>query len=228
MRFSTDLQARAKVAPQSDACVVVIDDDPGFRASLALLLRSVGLRCEQFASVAEFLQSEPSDCATCLVLDVRLPGQSGLEFQRDLAIAAVTLPIIFITGYGDVPMSVQAMKAGAVDFLTKPFRDQDFLDAVNVGLAKDRERRENHAVVSAVRARFDLLTARERAILTQVAAGRPNKQIAADMGITETTVKVHRSNAMRKIKASSLAELCRMVDRLKLSPEPLEPDPSPP
>jgi FixJ family two-component response regulator len=138
----------------------------------------------------------------------------------------VTLPIIFITGYGDVPMSVQAMKAGAIDFLTKPFRDQDFLDAVNIGLAKDRERRENHAVVSAVRARFDLLTARERAILTQVAAGRPNKQIAAGMGITETTVKVHRSNAMRKIKASSLAELCRMVDRLKLPPEPLELDPS--
>jgi len=200
--------------PQSDACVVVIDDDPEFRASLARLLRSVGLRSQQFESVADFFDSEPADCPTCLVLDVRLPGQSGLDFQRELAAAAIALPIVFITGYGDIPMSVQAMKAGAVEFLTKPFRDQDLLDAVNVGLARDRERRENQAVVSELRARFDVLTAREREILTQVAAGRLNKQIASDMGITETTVKVHRSNAMRKIKASSLAELCRMVDKL--------------
>ena len=200
--------------PQSDACVVVIDDDPEFRASLGRLLRSVGLRSQQFESVADFFDSEPADCPTCLVLDVRLPGQSGLDFQRELAAAAIALPIVFITGYGDIPMSVQAMKAGAVEFLTKPFRDQDLLDAVNVGLARDRERRENQAVVSELRARFDVLTAREREILTQVAAGRLNKQIASDMGITETTVKVHRSNAMRKIKASSLAELCRMVDKL--------------
>ncbi len=223
MRFSTDLQSRARAVPESDACVVVIDDDPEFRTSLGRLLRSVGLRSQQFASVADFLESEPADCATCLVLDVRLPGQSGLDFQRELAAAAVTLPIVFITGHGDIPMSVQAMKAGAIEFLTKPFRDQDLLDAVNVGLARDRERRENQAIVSALRARFDLLTAREGAILTQVAAGRMNKQIAADMGITETTVKVHRSNAMRKIKASSLAELCRMVDKLKLPPQPAEP-----
>ena len=201
---------------ESDACVVVIDDDSEFRASVERLLHSVGLRSEPFASVAEFLESEPADCATCLVLDVRLPGQSGLDFQRELAAAGVTVPIVFMTGHGDIPMSVQAMKAGAVEFLTKPFRDQDLLDAVNVGLSKDRERRENEATVAALRTRFEVLTARERAIVTQVAAGRLNKQIASDMGITETTVKVHRSNAMRKIKASSLADLCRMVDTLKL------------
>jgi len=200
--------------PELDACVVVIDDDAEFRASLARLMRSVGLRSQQFASVADFVGSEPVDCATCLVLDVRLPGRSGLDFQRELAAAAVQLPIVFITGHGDIPMSVQAMKAGAIEFLTKPFRDQDLLDAVNVGLTRDRERRENRAVISALRARFDLLTAREREVLTQVAAGRLNKQIAGELGITETTVKVHRSNAMRKVDASSLAELCRMVDKL--------------
>jgi FixJ family two-component response regulator len=217
MRCFTELQSRAGAVLESDACVVVIDDDLEFRASLGRLLRSVGLRSRQFASIAEFLESEPADCANCLVLDVRLPGQSGLDFQRELAAANVTLPIVFITGHGDIPMSVQAMKAGAIEFLTKPFRDQDLLDAVNVGLARDRERRENQAAVSALRVRFEVLTPRERAILTQVAAGRLNKQIAADIGITETTV--HRSNAMRKIKASSLAELCRMVDKLKLPPE---------
>jgi FixJ family two-component response regulator len=223
MRFSMDLQSRAGAVPEADACVVVIDDDSELRASLGRLLRSVGLRSEQFAAIAEFLESEPADCATCLILDVRLPGQSGLEFQRALTAAAVTLPIVFITGYGDIPMSVRAMKAGAIEFLTKPFREQDLLDAVYVGLAKDRERRENQSVVSTLRARFDLLTARERVILTQVAAGRLNKQIAADIGITETTVKVHRSNAMRKVKAASLAELCRMVDKLKFTAEPPEP-----
>jgi FixJ family two-component response regulator len=205
--------------PDSDTCVVVIDDDTEFRTSLGRLLRSVGLRSQLFASVADFLESEPADCATCLVLDVRLPGQSGLDFQRQLAAANLTLPIVFITGHGDIPMSVQAMKAGAIEFLTKPFRDQDLLDAVNVGLARDRERREHEAVVSALRARFEVLTVRERAILTQVAAGRLNKQIAGEMGITETTVKVHRSNAMRKLQASSLAELCRMVDQLKPPPQ---------
>jgi FixJ family two-component response regulator len=222
MRFSVDLQSRAKAVPDSNACVVVIDDDPDFRDSLGRLLRSVGMHSQLFASVADFLGSEPADCATCLVLDVRLPGRSGLDFQRDLAAASVRLPIVFITGHGDIPMSVQAMKAGAVEFLTKPFRDQDFLDAVNVGLARDRERRENEAALRALRQRFEVLTSRERAILTQVAQGRLNKQIAGDLGITETTVKVHRSNAMRKIKAASLAELCRMVDKLKLPPESAE------
>jgi FixJ family two-component response regulator len=151
------------------------------------------------------------------VLDVRLPGRSGLDFQRDLAEAKIDLPIIFITGHGDIPMTVQAMKGGAIEFLTKPFRDQDLLDAVNVGLARDRARRENEESLSALRTRFEVLTPREREILIQVVEGRLNKQIASDMGVTETTVKVHRSNMMRKIKASSLAELCRMVDRLRLS-----------
>jgi len=209
--------------PESDACVVVIDDDAEFRASVGRLLQSVGLRSQPFASIADFLESEPADCPTCLVLDVRLPGQSGLDFQREVASAGVVLPIVFMTGYGDIPMSVQAMKAGAIEFLTKPFRDQDLLDAVNIGIGRDRERRENQAGVSALRARFEVLTGRERAILTQVASGRLNKQIASDMGITETTVKVHRSNAMRKIKAASLAELCRMVDKLKLPPLSSEP-----
>lgn len=223
MRFSVDLQPRARAVPDSKACVVVIDDDQQFRESLGRLLRSVGLHAQLFASVADFLASEPADCATCLVLDVRLPGRSGLDFQRDLAAAGVRLPIVFMTGHGDIPMSVQAMKAGAIEFLTKPFRDQDFLDAVNVGLARDRERRENDETLSALRARFEVLTPRERAILTQVVEGRLNKQIASDLGITETTVKVHRSNAMRKIKAASLAQLCRMVDKLKMLPQGPEP-----
>jgi FixJ family two-component response regulator len=219
MRFSMDLQSRAGPVPDSKACVVVVDDDAEFRESLGRLLRSVGLRHRLFASIADFLVADAPDCATCLVLDVRLPGRSGLDFQRDLAAASVNLPIVFITGHGDIRMSVQAMKAGAIEFLTKPFRDQDFLDAVNVGLARDRERRESDEALSALRARFEVLTSRERAILTQVACGRLNKQIAGDLGITETTVKVHRSNAMRKLKVESLAELCRMVDRLKGLPE---------
>ncbi len=208
--------------PDSNACVVVIEDDPAFRESLGRLLRSVGLRHQLFESIADFIASAPPDCATCLVLDVRLPGRSGLDFQRDLAATSVRLPIVFMTGHGDIPMSVQAMKAGAIEFLTKPFRDQDFLDAVNVGLARDRARRENEETLSALRARFEVLTSRERAILSQVADGRLNKQIAGELGITETTVKVHRSNAMRKIKAASLAELCRMVDKLKRLPESSE------
>jgi FixJ family two-component response regulator len=198
---------------------VVIDDDPGFRDSLGRLLRSVGVPARLFASIADFVESEQPDCPTCLVLDVRLPGRSGLDFQRDLAEANVRVPIIFITGHGDIPMTVQAMKAGAIEFLTKPFRDQDLLDAVNIGLARDRARRENEESVSALRARFEELTPRERAILSQVVEGRLNKQIAGEMGITETTVKVHRSNMMRKIRAASLAELCRMVDKLKARPE---------
>ena len=199
--------------------VVIIDDDPEFRDSVERLLRSVGLDTRQFSSVSEFLKAEPSDGPTCLVLDVRMPGRSGLELQRDLAAANREIPIVFITAHGDIPMTVQAMKGGAIEFLTKPFRDQDFLDAVNVGLARDRARRENEETLSALRARFEVLTQRERAILIQVAQGRLNKQIAGEMGITETTVKVHRSNMMRKIKAASLAELCRMVDKLKLLPE---------
>lgn len=202
--------------PASEACVIVIDDDSEFRESLGRLLRSVGLRSQLFASIADFSASEPPDCPTCLVLDVRLQGRSGLDFQRDLAEARVTLPIVFITGHGDIPMSVRAMKSGAIEFLTKPLREQDLLDAVNDGLVQDRARRENEHALAELRERFDVLTPRERSILVQVVNGRLNKQIAGDMGITETTVKVHRSNMMRKIGAESLAELCRMVEQLDL------------
>jgi len=204
--------------------VVVIDDDQEFRESLGRLLRSVGLDPRLFSSIADFVGSDRPDSPTCLVLDVRLPERSGLDFQRDLAAASVTLPIVFITGHGDISMSVQAMKAGAIEFLTKPFRDQDLLDAINVGLARDRVRRDNDEALSALRARFEVLTPRERAILIRVVEGRLNKQIAGEMGITETTVKVHRCNLMRKIKAASVPELCRMVDKLKLLPG----NPSPP
>jgi FixJ family two-component response regulator len=213
-----EMQLQAKAVPASDHYVAVIDDDPDFLSSLGRLLRSVRLHAQLFTSVAEFLASERPDAPTCLVLDVRLPGRSGLDFQRDLATTSVSLPIVFITGHGDIPMSVQAMKGGAVEFLTKPFRDQDLLDAVNIGLARDRARRANDEDLNALRLRLEGLTPRERAILIQVVGGRLNKQIAGDLGITETTVKVHRSNMMRKIKASSVPELCRMVDRLELLP----------
>jgi FixJ family two-component response regulator len=216
---SVDLRSRAKAAPDSGACVVVIDDDSEFRESLRRLLKSVGLQARLFPSIADFLESEPTVGPTCLVLDVRLPGRSGLDFQHDLAEANIDLPIIFITGYGDIPMTVRAMKGGAIEFLTKPFRDQDLLDAVSIGLERDRTRRENEKSLDALRARFEVLTPRERAIMAQVVAGRLNKQIASEMGVTETTVKVHRSNMMRKIKASSVADLCRMAEQLRLLPK---------
>jgi FixJ family two-component response regulator len=219
LRFCTALQSPAQAVSRAQSSVSVIDDDPEFLGSLGRLLRSAGLQPRLFASIADFVESEPSHVPTCLVLDVRLPGRSGLDFQRELATAGVELPIIFITGQGDIPTSVQAMKAGALEFLTKPFRDQDLLDAVDVGLARDRARRDGEESLRALRERFELLTPREQAILVQVVEGKLNKQIASDLGITETTVKVHRSNMMRKIKPPSLAELCRMVDRLKLVPE---------
>ena len=216
MRPSGDLRLRAKAMRDANSCVVVIDDDQEFRKSLGRLLRSVGLDPRLFASIPDYVGSDPPDGPTCLVLDVRLPGRSGLDFQRDLAAAGV--PIVFITGFGDIPMTVQAMKAGAIEFLTKPFREQDLLDAVNVGLGRDRVRRENEKALSALRARFETLSPRECAILIRVVEGRLNKQIAGDMGITKSTVKVHRSNIMRKVDAASVPELCRMVDKLKLSP----------
>jgi FixJ family two-component response regulator len=218
MQASESVPSRAKALLNSNDCVVVIDDDPEFLESLGRLLRSVGLRSRLYTSIAEFAVAKPVDEPTCLILDVRMPGKSGLDFQRELASAGVNLPIVFITGHGDVPMSVQAMKAGAIEFLTKPFRDQDLLDAVNQGLARDRARRADGVELRALRARFDGLTPREREILLRVVEGRLNKQIAAEMDITETTVKVHRSNAMRKIDAASFADLCRMVDRLRLLP----------
>jgi FixJ family two-component response regulator len=201
------------------ATVLIIDDDPDLRASIARLLRSLDMTTKLFASIPDFLKSDPPDGPTCLVLDVRLPGQSGLDLQRELAAAHRELPIIFITGYGDIPMTVQAMKGGAVEFLTKPFRDQDFLDAIQLGLARDRARRENESALAALRERFATLSPREREIVVQVAHGRLSKQIAGDMGIAEATVKVHRSRAMRKMSVRSLPELGRMADKLKLVPE---------
>jgi len=199
--------------------VLVIDDDSEFRASVVRLLRTIGLETRQFSSVSDFLKADPIEGPACLVLDVRLPGQSGLELQRELTTANRQLPIIFMTAHADVPMSVQAMKGGAIEFLTKPFRDQDLLDAVEAGLARDRARRERDKVLGALRKRFDSLTSREREVMVQVAAGRLNKQIANDIGISESTVKVHRTHLMRKMKARSLPELSRMADMLKIVPE---------
>jgi FixJ family two-component response regulator len=195
--------------------VVVIDDDSAIRESLASLLRSVGLDVKVMASVPELFNAEPSDGPSCLILDVRLPGKSGLDFQRELAAANIHLPIIFITGHADIRMSVQAMKDGAIEFLTKPFRDQELLDAVQVGLARDRARREAERSLLVLRERFETLTPREREVMAEVARGRLNKQIAFDIGISEITVKVHRGQVMRKMKASSLPDLARMMDRLK-------------
>lgn len=199
--------------------VLIIDDDPEFRDSVGRLLRSVGLHTQQFASVSDFLKAVPSDGPTCLVLDIRMPGRSGLELQRDLAAANRQLPIIFITAHADIPMTVQAMKSGAIEFLTKPFRDQDLLDAVEAGLARDRARRESDRTLDALRERFETLSSREREVIVRVTAGRLNKQIANDIGIAESTVKVHRTNLMRKMQARSLPELSRMADLLKLASE---------
>jgi RNA polymerase sigma factor (sigma-70 family) len=196
--------------------VLVIDDDPEFRDSVARLLRTVRLETRQFSSVSDFLKVDPPEGPTCLVLDVRMPGRSGLELQRDLAAANRQVPIIFITAHADVAMTVQAMKGGAIEFLTKPFRDQDLLDAVEAGLARDRARRERERALTALRERFDTLSPREREIMLHVVAGRLNKQIANDIGIAESTVKVHRTHLMRKMKARSLPELSRMADTLNV------------
>jgi FixJ family two-component response regulator len=200
--------------------VLVIDDDTEFRDSVSRLLRTVGRETRQFSSVSEFLKADMPDAPTCVVLDVRLPGRSGLELQRELAATNRQLPIVFITAHGDIPMTVQAMKGGAIEFLTKPFRDQELLDAVETGLARDRARRETEKALETLKARFETLSSREREIMIRVTAGRLNKQIANDIGITESTVKVHRTNLMRKMKARSLPELSRMADTLKLTPEP--------
>jgi FixJ family two-component response regulator len=207
---------------QEQPTVVVIDDDASIRKALENLLRSVGLDVELFRSPQDFLQSNRPDRPGCIVLDVRFPGRSGLDMQREISAANTSLPIIFITGYGDIPMSVRAMKAGAVEFLTKPFRDQDLLDAVGVALEKDRARRANELRLAELRSRFDTLTARERQVLLLVIAGRLNKQIAGELGVSEMTVKMHRRQVMRKMQATGLAQLVRLSDQLGLG-SPLAP-----
>jgi len=201
---------------QANPSVLVIDDDPEFRDSVARLLRTVGLHTRQFSSVHDFLKAGPPEGPTCLVLDVRMPGRSGLELQRDLAAANRQVPIIFTTAHADVPMTVQAMKGGAIEFLTKPFRDQDLLDAVEAGLARDRIRLESEQALTLLRERYDSLSSREREIMLHAVAGRLNKQIANEIGIAESTVKVHRTHLMRKMKARSLPELSRMADTLNV------------
>jgi len=199
--------------------VIVVDDDPGIRESVESLLRSVGLQVRALASVPEFLEKGRPEGPACLVLDVRLPGRSGLDFQRELAAANIHVPIIFITGYGDIPMTVQAIKGGAIEFLTKPFRDQDLLDAIQLGLARDRAWLESENAIAALRARFETLTPREREVMALVVTGRLNKQIAYEIGISEITVKVHRGQVMRKMEAASLPDLARMADKLNIATE---------
>ena len=194
--------------------VFVIDDDGSIRAAISSLIRSVGLRVEVFASVSEFLAHKRSSTTSCLILDVRLPGISGLEFQSELAKADAEIPIIFITGHGDIPMTVKAMKAGAVEFLTKPFRDQDLLDAIQVALERARVKEEKDRAVSELKRNFSTLTPREQEVMAWVAGGLLNKQVAAEIGVTEITVKVHRGSVMRKMAAKSFADLVRMADLL--------------
>jgi FixJ family two-component response regulator len=205
-------------SPEDLPIVYIIDDDASIREMLASLFRSVGLRVEVFGSASELLQSKLPDVASCLVLDVRLPGLSGLDLQAELAAANIHTPIIFMTGHGDIPMSVRAMKAGAVDFLTKPFRDQDLLDAVTAALERDRKRRKHDKDVSDLRLRFESLTPREQQVMSLVTAGLMNKQTAAQVGLSEVTVKIHRGNMMRKMGARSLADLVRMAEALALHP----------
>lgn len=205
-------------AKDQSPTVIVIDDDAGVREALERLLRSAGFGVNLHGSVDEFLHASRPEGPACLVLDVRLPGQTGLEFQRELAIAKRQLPIIFITGHGDIPMSVQAMKGGAIEFLTKPFREQDLLEAIHFGHARDRAWLENEKGLAELRTRFETLTPREREVMAYVVSGRLNKQIAGDLGVSEITVKVHRGQVMRKMQASSLPELSRMADKLQLTP----------
>jgi FixJ family two-component response regulator len=204
---------------EEQSVVFIVDDDPSIRDTLQDLLRSVGLDARVFKSTQEFLASGRPDAPSCLVLDVRLPGQSGLDLQRALTASGIDLPIVFITGHGDVPMAVRAMKAGAIEFLIKPFRDQDLLDAIQAGIDQDRAQRQDAALVADLRTRLDTLTVRERQIMALVASGHLNKQIAAELEVSEVTVKVHRGQIMRKMQAQSLPELVRMAAILGCYPK---------
>jgi FixJ family two-component response regulator len=208
-----------KKTAEPSSVVFIVDDDAAVREAIESLLRSVDLQVATFGSASEFLRSKLPDVPGCLVLDVRLPGLSGLDFQTELAKAGIQIPIIFITGYGDIPMTVRAMKAGAVEFLTKPFREQDMLDAVQVALGRDRDRREQDKKTFELRKLFDSLTSREQEVMGFVTSGLMNKQIAAEIGVSEITVKVHRGNVMRKMGARSLADLVRIADTLGIRRE---------
>jgi RNA polymerase sigma factor (sigma-70 family) len=203
----------------SASVVFVVDDDPSVRASLKFLVSTVGLQVESFDSAEAFLNKKPPDGPSCLVLDVRLRGMSGLDLQRELAARNLRIPIVFITGHGDIPMSVRAMKAGAVEFLCKPFRDQDLLDAIRAALERDRARRDQEKEVTELQQRFESLTVRQREVTAMVVSGFLNKQIADELGTAENTVKVHRSRAMEKMRAKSLADLIKMIEKVKAPPQ---------